>query len=168
MEAGGCDESESSEPIFRIPRGGCDEGQSSEPMAEVSLGSIVGDDSNRVIENSTNDKIGILSHEGTDAADQSGQGDGVGQILPGEVTTRQKVPNKANLESELSPESQELTSETAGAEGRKQSQSSQGATRRTPWLREDRPARKSGRCPVASEAKGRDLAGSARVFPPYG
>ena len=69
---------------FRIPRGGCDEGQSSEPMAEVSLGSIVGDDSNRVIENSTNDKIGILSHEGTDAADQSGQGDGVGQILTGD------------------------------------------------------------------------------------
>ena len=89
VEAGGCDERESSEPIFRIPRGGCDERESgepifripmggraeresSEPMAEVSSGPIVGDDSNRVIENSTNDKIGVLSHEGTEAADQAG------------------------------------------------------------------------------------------------
>jgi len=105
--------------------GGCDEGQSSEPMAEVSLGLIVGYDSNRVIENSTNDKIGILSHEGTDAADRPGQGDGVGQSLHGDVTTPQKAPNKANLESEQSQESQGLKSETARAEARKQSQSSQ-------------------------------------------
>jgi hypothetical protein len=42
------------------------------------------------------------------------------------VTTPQKAPNKANLESKEGQESQELKSETAGAEGRKQSQSSQG------------------------------------------
>ena len=86
-------------------------------MAEVSLGPIVEYDSNRVIENSTDDKIGILSHEGTDAADWPGQGDGVGQSLSGDVTTPQKAPNKANLESEQGLESQELESETAGAEG---------------------------------------------------
>jgi hypothetical protein len=91
-----------------VEAGGCDEGQSSELTREASLGR--GTD--------------------TDAADRPGQGDGGGQCLPGDVTTPQKAPNKANLESEQSPESQELKSETTGAEGRKQSQSSQGETRR--------------------------------------
>ena len=99
-------------------------------MAEVGLGPIVGDESNRVIENSTNDKIGIWSHEGTDAADRPGQGDGNGQCLPGDVTTPRKAPNKASLESEQSPESQELKSEMTGAAGWEQSQSFQGETRR--------------------------------------
>ena len=123
-----------------VEAGGCDEGQSSEPMTEVSSGPVVGHDSNRVIDDSTNDKIGILSHEGAHAAGQPGQGDGVGQCLPDDVTTPQKAPNKANLESKQSLESQELKSETAGAEGRKQSQSSQGETSRKPRSRDGRPA----------------------------
>ncbi|MGZ3302592.1 MAG: hypothetical protein ACXVBG_16975 [Isosphaeraceae bacterium] len=86
----------------------------------------MGHDSNRVIDDSTNDKIGILFHEGAHAAGQPGQGDGVGQCLSDDVTTPQKAPNKANLESKQSLESQELKLEKAGAEGRKQSQSSEG------------------------------------------
>jgi len=39
----------------------------------------VGYDSNRVIDHTTNDKIGILSHEGTSAADRPCQGDCVRQ-----------------------------------------------------------------------------------------
>ncbi len=60
---------------------GCAEGQSGEPMTEGSSGPVVGYDSNRVIDDSTNDKIGILSHEDAHAAGQPGQGDGAGQCL---------------------------------------------------------------------------------------
>ncbi len=70
--------------------GGCDEGQSSQPMTEGSSGPIVGHDSNRVIDDSTNDKIGILSHQGAHAAGQPGQGDGVGQCLPDDVNLESK------------------------------------------------------------------------------
>ena len=75
---------------------GCDTGKSSEPMPEQSLGRVAGHNSHRVIENSTNDKIGILSHggTGTDAAGQPGQGDGTGQCLPDDVTTPQKRQTK--------------------------------------------------------------------------
>ncbi len=101
--------------------GGCDEGQSSEPMTEGSSGPVVGHDSNRVIDDSTNDKIGILSHEDSHAAGQPRQGDGVGQCLLEskienpeskieDVTTPPKAPNKANLESKQDTESQELKS----------------------------------------------------------
>ena len=57
----------------RAALGGCEEGERerSEPTPEVSQGRIVGHDSIRVIDDSTNDKIGILSHEGMDAADPS-------------------------------------------------------------------------------------------------
>ena len=86
----------------------------------------MGHHSNRVIDDATNDKNGILSHDGAHAAGQPGQGDGVGQFLPDDVATPQKAPNKANLKSKQNPELKELKSETAGAEGRKQSQISQG------------------------------------------
>ena len=85
--------------------GGLGEGESSEPMPEASQGQIVGQDSNLVIDGLTNDKIGILSHKRTDAADWPGQGDGVGQSLPGSVEMPQKAPNKADLKSEQSPPS---------------------------------------------------------------
>ena len=148
-----------------VEAGGCDEGQNSEPMTEGISGPVVGHDSQRVIEDSTNDTIGIVSHEGTHAAGQPGQGDGVGQCLPDDVTTPQKAPNKANLESKQIMESQELKSETAGAEGRKQSQSSKEETRRKPRSRDGRPARQSGRRPVASEAEGSELLRAAGVPP---
>ncbi|MGZ3431226.1 MAG: hypothetical protein ACXWN0_05675 [Isosphaeraceae bacterium] len=109
-----------------VQAGGCDEGQSSEPMTEGSSGPVVGHDSQRVTEDATDDKIGTLSHEGAHAAGQPGQGDGVGQCPPDDVTTPQKAPNKANLEAKQGLESQELKSEIAGAEGRKQSQSCKG------------------------------------------
>ena len=150
---------------YEVEAGGCDQGQSSEPTTEASSGPIVGHDSNRVIDDSTNDKIGILFHEGAHAAGQPGQGDGVGQCLSDDVTTPQKAPNKANLESKQSLESQELKLEKAGAEGRKQSQSSQGETRRKPRSRDGRPARQSGRRPVASEAQGSELLRAAGVPP---
>ena len=128
-----------------VQAGGCNEGQNSEPMTEGMFGPVVGYDSQSDNEDATDD--------GAHAAGQPGQGDGVGQCLPDDVTTPQKAPNKANLESKQSLESQELKSETAGAEGRKQSQSSKGETIRKPSLRDGRPARQSGRRPVASEAE---------------
>ncbi len=133
-----------------VEAGGCAERPSSEPMTEGSSGPVGGHDSNRVIDDSTNDKIGILSHQGARAAGQPGQGDGVGQCLPANVTTPQKAPNKANFESTHSLEAKELKSEAAGAEGQKQSQSSQGETTRKPRSRDGRPARQSGRRPAAS------------------
>ena len=83
------------------------------------------------------------------------------------MTTPQKAPNKANLESKQGLESQELKSETAGAEGRKQSQSSKGETRTEPGSRDGRPARQSGRRPVGREAQGSELLRVAG-FPPLG
>ena len=148
-----------------VEAGGCDEGQSSEPMTEGSSGPVVGYDSQRVTEDSTDDKNGILSHEGAHAAGQPAQGDGVGQCLPDDVTTPQKAPNKANLESKQGLESQEFKSETAEAEGRKQSQSSEGGTTRKPRSRDGRPAWQSGRRPVASEAEESELLRAAGIPP---
>ena len=97
--------------------GGWAQRESSEPMAEGSSGPVAGDDPLRALDDSTDDKVGILSHEGADAVDRTGQGDGVGQSLPGNLTTPQKAPNEANLESTqstspLGVESQ--NTETAG------------------------------------------------------
>ena len=87
-------------------------------MTGGSSGPIVGYDSDRVIDDSTNNKIGILSHEGTDATDRPYQGDCDRQSVLSGVKTREKVQNKANPESTQSLESQELKPETAGAGGR--------------------------------------------------
>jgi len=67
---------------------GCDEGQSGELTPEGSSGPV-----------------------GTDPAGQPGQGDAVGQCLPDDVTTPQKAPNEANLESTQSTYSQKVESE---------------------------------------------------------
>ena len=53
----------------------CD-GEDCDPMPEVIQGPIVGQDSNRVIDDSTNDTVGILAYEGTDATDRPKQGVG--------------------------------------------------------------------------------------------
>ncbi len=150
-----------------VETGGCDERQSSEPMTEASSEPIVGHDSNRVIEDSTNDTIGVLSHEGAHAAGQPGQGDGGGQCLPDDVTKPQKAPNKANLESKQNIELQEVKSDTARAEGWKQSQNSEGETRTKPSSRDGRSAGQSGRRRVGSEAQGSELLRLAG-FPPLG
>ena len=130
-----------------VEAGGCDEGQSSELTRETSLGR--GTD--------------------TDAADRPGQGDGGRKCLPGDVMTPPKAPNKANLESEQSRESQELKSETTGAEGRKQSQSSQGETRRVEHCfplglqdpsREHPAINRSARVPSIGTDKGNEAPGA--------
>ena len=100
-----------------VEAGSCDDGQSSEPMTEGSSGPIVGHDSQRDNEDATDDEIGILSHEGAHAAGQPGQGDGVGQCLPDDVTTPQKAQTKPIWNQSKLKESQELKSDIAGAEG---------------------------------------------------
>ncbi len=108
---------------FRLEARGCAEGQNSEPVREECSGPVVGYDSNRVIDDSSNDKIGILSHESEHAAGQPGQGDGAGVCLPDDVTTPQKAPNKANLGSTQSKVPQHVESENSEPRPRDQSQS---------------------------------------------
>ncbi len=151
------DECQVAEGELQLEAGGCDEGQSSEPMTEGCSGPVVGHGSNRVIDGSTNDKNGILSHEGAHAAGQPGQGDGAAQCLPDDVATPQKAPNKANLESKQIIELQRLKSETVEEDGQKQSQISQGETSGKPMSRDGQPAWQSGRRPVGSEAQGSEL-----------
>src|SRR5208337_29836 len=109
-----------------VESGGCDEGESSEPMAEGSFGPVVGHDSHGVIEESTNDKIGNLSHEGTDAADGVCQGDGLEHGLVCGVKTPQKATNEAKLESTQNISSQGLESQNAEPRERERSQSAAG------------------------------------------
>ena len=46
-----------------VRSGGCGDGESGETTPEVSQGPIVGHDSNRVIDDSTNDTIRVFSYE---------------------------------------------------------------------------------------------------------
>ena len=78
-----------------VRSGGCGDGKSGQPTPEVSQGRIVGQDSNRVIDDSTNDTIGILSHEGMDAIDRPYQGACDRQSLPSGVKMRENVQNEA-------------------------------------------------------------------------
>ena len=50
--------------LCEVNVGGYHEGESSEPMPALTLGQGVEQNFRRVIRNSTNDKIGIMSHEG--------------------------------------------------------------------------------------------------------
>jgi hypothetical protein len=86
----------------------------------------VGYDSNRVIDDSTNDKIGILSHEGTDATDRPYQGACDRQSLPSGVRTRENVQNEANPESTQSSLPLVVESHSTEPAGRKRSQSAAG------------------------------------------
>ena len=109
-----------------VRSGGCGDGESGQPMPEVSQGPIVGYDSNRVIDDSTNDKIGILSYEGTDATDRPYQGDCDQQSLPSGVKTRENVQNEANPESTQSSLPLVVESYSTEPVGRKRSQSAAG------------------------------------------
>ena len=82
-----------------VRSGGCGDGQSGETTPEVSQSPIVGYDSNRVIDDSARDKIGILSHEGMDVTDRPYRGDCDRQSLPSGVKTRENAQNEANPES---------------------------------------------------------------------
>ena len=123
------DEWQMADEQCEVEAGGCDEGQSSEPIAEGSPGPVGGDDFQRVVEDSTNDKIEISSHEGTDAADGVCQGDGLEHGLVCGVKTPQKTPNEANLESTQSTFSQGVESENGGPWERERSQSAAGGAR---------------------------------------
>jgi hypothetical protein len=127
-----------------VDTGGCEEGLSSEPMKEEGSGPVVGHDSNRVIEDSTKDKIGILSHEGAVAADWLGQGDGG-------VQGPEKAQNKANLWLTQTTKSEGVKSHIARMDGRKQSHLASD---------EVRGARRAART-----AEGTERTGSARVPP---
>jgi hypothetical protein len=65
-------------------------GEGRETAPDLNQSSSVGQDSNLVHDDSSNDKIGILSPEETHAAGQIGQG------LPGDVVTPEKATIKAN------------------------------------------------------------------------
>jgi len=120
------DECQVADEQCEVESGGCDERESSEPMAERSSGPLVGQNSHRVIEDSTNEKIGISSHVGTDAADGVSQGDGLEHGLVCGVKTLQKTPNEANLESTQSACSQGVESENGEPQERERSQSAAG------------------------------------------
>ena len=112
-----------------VRSGGCGDGQSGQPTPEVNQGRIVGHDSNRIIDDSTNDKIGILSHEGMDATDRPYQGACDQQRLPSGVKTPENMQNKAIPESTQSSLPLEVESSVPEPPGRKQSQSTQAVAR---------------------------------------
>jgi hypothetical protein len=113
-----------------------DEGQSSGLLTEDSSDPVVGHDSNRVMDDLTNDKIGILSHEREHAAGQPGQGDGAGQDLPESKIENpeskidewlpQKAPNEANLKSTQSASLQGVESENGEPPQRERTQFAAG------------------------------------------
>ncbi len=109
-----------------VRSGGCGDGQDGETTPEVSQGPIVGLDSDRVIDDSTNDKIGILSHEGTDATDRAYQGACDRQSVPSGGKTPENVQNEANPESTQSSLPLVVESYSTEPAGRKQSQSAAG------------------------------------------
>ena len=90
--------------------------ESGEAAPEVSRDAIVGHDSNRVIDEVEDDKIGILSHKGMDAT-------GGPNPVDSEVKTQKNVPNEAKLGSTQSSVRQWLESVSADLAGRKRSQS---------------------------------------------
>ena len=106
----------------KVRSGGCDDGESGEPRPEVSQGRIVGHDSNRVIDDSTNDTIGILSYEGLDATDRPYQGACDRQSVPSGVKTRENVQNEANPQSTQSSLPLKVESSVPEPAGRKRSQ----------------------------------------------
>src|SRR5271157_6064122 len=123
-------------------------------------------------------EVGVASGQWPVASESGGSGER--QVAPGgcgggepecseptqeRCLATEKAPNKANLESHQVLEPQLLKSETAGAEGRKQSQSSKGETRSKPRSRNGRPARQSDRRQAASEAAGSELLRTAGVPP---
>ncbi len=111
-----------------VRSGGCGNGESGQPTPEASQSAIVGYDSNRVIDDSTNDKIGILSHEGMNLTDRPYQGACDRQSLPSGVKTPRNVQNEANLELTQSSLPLMVKSYSTEPAGRKRSQSAAGST----------------------------------------
>ena len=76
---------------------------------------VVEQDSSLVIEDSTNDKIGILSYEAMDATDGTGEGQ-----------APKKAQNEANSEMTQAPDLRQVESKTRDRAGRERSQSAAG------------------------------------------
>ncbi len=84
---------------------------------------VVGQDSNLVLEGSTNDKIEILSHEGMDTTDRPGQ---IADDQPGPAASMpvpEKAQNKANFKSTKGYSPLQVKSCSSGLSDRKRSQS---------------------------------------------
>ena len=111
-----------------VRSGGCGDGQDGETTPEVSQSPIVGYDSNRVSDDSTNDKIGILSYEGTDSTDRPYQRTCDRQSLPFGVKKRENVQNEANPESTQSSLPLDVESSVLEPAGRKRSQFREAVT----------------------------------------
>ena len=118
-----------------------EDGESGEPTPEESQSPFVGQDSNLVLDDSRNDKIGILSHEGRDATER-----------PDGVKTRENVQNEANLASTQGSSLIAVESSAAENEGRKRSQSA--ARSLSAYDAGDEPFD-----PIAQGCKGKDRAG---------
>src|SRR5208337_544564 len=121
------DREQMADDACEVRSGGCGDGQDGETTLEVSQSPIVGYDSNRVIDDSTNDKIGILSHEGMHATDRPYQGACDRQSLPSGVKTRENVQNEANPESTQGSLPLVVESYSTEPASRKRSQSAAGA-----------------------------------------
>jgi hypothetical protein len=100
-------------------------GEGAEPMLELGQGRIVGCDPYRVMDDSTSDKFGILSHVGTDAADRPGQEACFRQSFTGEAKTPEKAPNEAKFESTQSSMNTGVETCGPGSLGRERSQNAQ-------------------------------------------
>ena len=84
---------------------------------------VVGQDSNLILEESPNDKIGILSHEEMDTAEHAGQGPDEQQSPACSLTVPEKAQNKANFKSTKNYSLLKVKSSSSGLAGQKQSQS---------------------------------------------
>ena len=124
------------------------EGESGGPMSEDGLGQVVGQDSNLVTEDSTNDKIGILSHEAMEATlvtedstndkigilsheameatSRTGQTAGDEQSVSSGVAVPEKAPNEANLEMTQGTKQQRVKTEKRDSAKRERSQFAAG------------------------------------------
>jgi len=127
------DEGQMADDGCELRSGGCGDGQSGETTPEVSQSPFVGYDSNRVVDDSASDKIGILSHEGTDATDRPYQGNRDRQSPPSGVETRENVQIEANLELTQSSLRIDVESYSTEPAGRKRSQSAAGSTAPRRW-----------------------------------
>ncbi len=104
-----------------VRSGGCGDGQVRDDV-RGEPGSDRGTRFRRVIDDSTNDTIGIVSYEGLDATDRPYQGACDRQSLPSGVKMRENVQNEANPESTQNSLPLEVKSSVPESVGRKRSQ----------------------------------------------
>ena len=112
-----------------------------ETMAtDVTVDPVVGQNPNLVTEDTTTDKIEILSHKEKEATDRTRQAACDGQGVTNDGRLPKKAQNKANLESTQVIELSALKSEHGGSAGSKRSQIARGHTSPTPRSRDGQTA----------------------------